>query len=236
MSTLYFIRHAQASFGKENYDQLSEQGIVQAKRLADYLLQRKIVFDAVYVGPQARHRQTAEEYLSRCRQAGINHFTITEKPELAEYDFGGVLRTLVPILAAGDASFNIDAARMFVDGGAFQRIFEAAAMRWVNGDYPPVDLMSWRDFSMRVNRGIDDIMKTDGRGRQVAVFTSGGPLAVATQRALGLSDEMTMRLNWQVINCSMARFKCTPETIMLSSFNEHDWLVYPEKENLVTYR
>ncbi len=236
MSTLYFIRHAQASFGKQNYDQLSDQGIIQAKRLADYLLEREIFFDAMYVGPQARHRQTADEYLTRCRQTGRDHFTITEMPELAEYDFGGVLRTLVPILAAEDASFNADAARMFIDAGAFQRIFEAAAMRWVKGDYPPADLMSWDDFSTRVNRGVTAIMEQDGRGRRVAVFTSGGPLAVAAQRALGLSSEMTMRLNWQIINCSMTRFKCTPEAIMLSSFNEHHWLTRDKEENLVTYR
>lgn len=236
MSTLYFIRHAQASFGKENYDQLSDQGIAQAKRLADYLMAREIVFDAVYVGPQARHRQTAEEYLSRCRQAGLNHFPIIELADLAEYDFSGVLRTLVPMLAAEDASFNIDAARMFIDARAFQRIFEASALRWVKGDYPSADLMTWTDFTVRVNRGIDTILAQDGQGRQVAVFTSGGPLAVAVQRALGLSDEMTMRLNWQVINCSMARFKSTRDTIMLSSFNEHDWLVSPGKGKLVTYR
>lgn len=236
MSTLYFIRHAQASFGKENYDQLSEQGITQAKKLAAFLLGKNIIFDTVYIGPQARHRQTADEYLSLCRQAGKDHFTITEMADLAEYDFGGVLRTLVPILAEEDKSFNNDVTCMFIDGRAFQRVFEEATLRWVRGDYPPADLMSWVEFSSRVNRGIDTILEQDGRGRRVAVFTSGGPLAVVAQRALSLSDEMTMRLNWQVINCSMTRFKCTPETIMLSSFNEHDWLMHPEQENLITYR
>ena len=74
------------------------------------------------------------------------------------------------------------------------------------------------------------------QGRRVAVFTSGGPLAVAAQRALALSDEMTMRLNWQVVNCSMSRFKCTSETMMLASFNEHDWLRDGNDATLVTYR
>lgn len=236
MSTIYFIRHGQASFGKENYDQLSEQGMIQAGRLADHLLERQIVFDAVYIGPQVRHRQTAEPYLSRCRLAGINHFSVTEMPELAEYDFRGVLATLIPVLAAESESYNNDVAAMFIDGRAFQRVFEEAALRWVRGEYPPTDLMSWEEFSSRVNRGIDTILDQDGRGRQVGVFTSGGPTAVAVQRALSLSGEMTMRVNWQVINCSMTRFKCTPEAMMLASFNEHDWLAHPEKENLVTYR
>ena len=236
MSTLYFIRHAQASFAKENYDQLSDRGFGQARFLAEYLFKSDIVFDNIYVGPQVRHRQTAEEYLFLCQQAGRDGFTITELEDLAEYDFSGVLRTLMPIMAAEDASFNDDIRRMFTDGRAFQRVFETAAMRWVKGEYPPGDLMTWNDFSFRVNRGIDRILEADGRGRHVAVFTSGGPLAVATQRALDLSDEMTMRVNWQVINCSMTRFKCTPETMMLSSFNEHHWLVGPDKEGMITYR
>ncbi len=236
MSTLYFIRHAQASFAKQNYDQLSDRGIVQARHLAAYLLDQNIIFDKIYIGPQVRHRQTADEYISLCRTAGINDFTITELADLAEYDFGGVLKTLMPIMAAEDASFNDDISRMFADGRAFQRVFETAAMKWVKGEYPPCDLMTWNDFFARVNRGIDTILKQDGQGRQVAVFTSGGPLAVAAQRAMGLSDEMTMRLNWQVINCSLTRFKSTFETMMLSSFNEHYWLMGAEKEGMITYR
>ncbi len=237
MSTLYFFRHAQASFGKENYDHLSELGFVQAKRLADYLIRNERFFDTIYIGPQARHRQTVEEYLSQCRRQGIDGFTVKELTDLAEYDFGGVLKTLIPILAAEDTSYNDDVARMFTDGNAFRRIFETAIMRWVDEDYPPTDeLMTWPSFCSRVNQGIDKILDQDGQGRRVAVFTSGGPLAVAAQRALSLSDEMTMRLNWQVINCSMTRFKCTSEKIMLSSFNEHDWLRDGNDATLVTYR
>lgn len=236
MSTLFFIRHAQASFAKADYDQLSDLGIHQAGLLAHHLFEQNIVFDKVYLGPQKRHHQTAEAYFSLCRKQGVDGFPIVEMEELAEYDFGGVLRILMPVMAAEDASFNDDISRMFVDGRAFQRVFETAALRWVNGDYPKSDLMTWNDFSGRVNRGLDTILEQDGKGRRVAVFTSGGPLAVATQRALDLSDEMTMQVNWQVINCSMTRFKCTPETMMLSSFNEHYWLMDPETEGMITYR
>ena len=34
------IRHGQASFGAENYDQLSERGAVQSQRLGTWLAQR----------------------------------------------------------------------------------------------------------------------------------------------------------------------------------------------------
>jgi len=233
MSTLYFIRHGQASFGKEDYDALSEKGERQAEQLADYLCKHNFFFDKIYIGPQVRHRQTARPLLECGRQQGGDAVELEEIPELAEYDFGAVLSTIVPLLAAEDENMNRDAACMFTDGAAFRRVFEAAALRWVKGEYPPADLMSWSAFVKRVNHGVDRIMARDGRGRQVAVFTSGGPLAVTVQKALGLSDVMTMRLNWQVVNGSLTRFKCTPDELMLASFNEYPWLEQPD---LVTYK
>ena len=43
MTTIYFIRHGQASFGAESYDQLSPNGELQAKILGQY-------FDAAKYG------------------------------------------------------------------------------------------------------------------------------------------------------------------------------------------
>ena len=36
MTTIYLIRHGQASFGAESYDKLSEKGELQAQRLGQY--------------------------------------------------------------------------------------------------------------------------------------------------------------------------------------------------------
>ena len=38
MTTIYFIRHGQASFGAESYDQLSPNGELQAKILGQYFI------------------------------------------------------------------------------------------------------------------------------------------------------------------------------------------------------
>jgi broad specificity phosphatase PhoE len=37
MGTLYLVRHGQASFGADDYDQLSDLGRAQAVRLGEYL-------------------------------------------------------------------------------------------------------------------------------------------------------------------------------------------------------
>ena len=44
MSRLFLIRHAQASFLSENYDQLSDHGIDQAKILGESLASNEIIF------------------------------------------------------------------------------------------------------------------------------------------------------------------------------------------------
>ena len=48
MATIYLIRHGQASFGKANYDELSDLGQQQATRLGQALAQRMPAFDAVF--------------------------------------------------------------------------------------------------------------------------------------------------------------------------------------------
>ncbi|MDY6822778.1 MAG: histidine phosphatase family protein [Thermodesulfobacteriota bacterium] len=235
MSTLYLIRHGQASFGQSNYDALSDIGHRQSASLAEYLDRSGIVFDAVYTGPQVRHAETAEPFLNLLNkrpQCPVH----TEHQGLAEYDFENVLKALLPVIGAEDESFNADMGRMFTDKKAFQRVFETAILRWVRADDPLPGLPTWQAFKDRVNWGLDEIMARDGRGKHVLMFTSGGPIAVAVQKALALSDEMAMRLNWQIVNCSISRFKCTTDRLMVSAFNEHTWLEIEGGEEMVTYR
>ncbi len=58
MGTLYLVRHGQASFGADDYDQLSELGQRQAERLGRYWAERGLRFDAVLTGTLKRHAQT----------------------------------------------------------------------------------------------------------------------------------------------------------------------------------
>jgi hypothetical protein len=61
MGTLYLVRHGQASFGADDYDQLSELGRRQSVRLGEYLArQQGHAFDAVLTGTLRRHAQTWE--------------------------------------------------------------------------------------------------------------------------------------------------------------------------------
>ena len=58
MGTLYLVRHGQASFGADDYDQLSARGQQQSERLGAYWRERGLRFDAVLCGTLRRHGQT----------------------------------------------------------------------------------------------------------------------------------------------------------------------------------
>ncbi|RPJ11318.1 MAG: histidine phosphatase family protein, partial [Desulfobacteraceae bacterium] len=122
------------------------------------------------------------------------------------------------------------------DRKSFQIIFEAVMKRWVSGFYDTKGSATWADFKKRVINGVSKIIETHGSGKKIIVFTSGGPISTAVQHALGLSDEKTIELSWQVINASVTRFKYNAKGIMLYGFND---IAHIEKENdrsLITYR
>ena len=50
MSEIYLIRHGQASFGEENYDKLSLNGVKQAQILARHLSRTGKSFDQFFSG------------------------------------------------------------------------------------------------------------------------------------------------------------------------------------------
>jgi broad specificity phosphatase PhoE len=236
MSTLYLIRHGQASFGKENYDRLSERGVTQSKRLGEYLASGNITFDAVYTGSLVRHEETAREIRDACSAKGLALPAAVILEGLNEYDSREILTALVPEIVSENPVLNDDVARLFTDKKSFQRVFEAAMLKWSSGNYRAASIVPWKKFVSGVYEALGRIMKMDGRGKNVAVITSGGPVSVAVRKALDLSDGNTMRVTWQVKNSSLTRFKCTEETIMLESFNEVPHLETAEDAGLITYR
>ena len=59
MSTLYLVRHGQASFGTDNYDQLSATGREQVQVLGNYFASLGERIDTIYSGALMRQRETA---------------------------------------------------------------------------------------------------------------------------------------------------------------------------------
>jgi broad specificity phosphatase PhoE len=190
MGILFLIRHAQASFLAENYDQLSELGGSQAALLGEYWASRKMIFDRVCVGPCVRHRDTAMLVRDAYAKAGLHFPDPQMLPEFDEYQGENVLRRSLPSLLESDtgirelhAAFQ-SASNQSAQRSTFQKLFEAVIAKWVRDEIRPHDVEPWLDFCSRVNAGLTKFLVPATRGERVAIFSSGGPIAVAVRRAL----------------------------------------------------
>jgi broad specificity phosphatase PhoE len=239
MGILYLVRHAQASFLEPNYDKLSPLGETQSRLLGEHWAQRKITFDRVSVGPCARHNDTVKLVSAAYHQAGLNFPEPETLPEFDEYHAEEVLRGSLPALLEKDqkirdlhAAFQT-AANTDTQRTTFQKLFEAVIGDWVRGVINLEDVEAWQEFCARVNSGLDKFLSAATRGEKVAIFTSGGPIAVATQRALHLSPENTLQMTWMSRNSSWSEFLYSADRFTLSSFNVHEHIA---DSAMLTYR
>jgi broad specificity phosphatase PhoE len=239
MSVLTLVRHGQASFFADDYDRLSAVGEQQSRLLGRFWGGRSVVFDEVYTGPRLRQQKSAELTGDAYRAAGLNWPEPVVLEDLDEYDLHGLLHRLAPQLARRDSEFaqlvetyreNASEAERFRN---FQRMFESLVRHWQQTDSTDAGVESWPDFHRRVERVIRHLQTGPGRGRRIAVFTSGGFIGGAVQQALAISDESALQLNWRLRNSSLTEFVFTAQRFTLDSFNGVPHLNVPE---LWTYR
>jgi len=233
MGLLYLVRHAQASFLAEDYDKLSALGESQAAHLGEYWASREMRFDRVCVGPCVRHKETANLVRQAYAKSNINFPDPQMLPEFDEYQGENVLRRSLPALLETDQNIrNLQAAFQAASDrpaqrSTFQKLFEAVIGKWVRGEISPADVEPWRDFCARVNSGLTTFLASGSSGERVAVFSSGGPIAVAMQRALDLSSEKTLQVSWMSRNTSWSEFLYSADRFTLSSFNVYAHLDDP---------
>jgi broad specificity phosphatase PhoE len=207
MSTLTVVRHAQARPFQQDSDRLSELGEAQARALAEYWSHGGVEFDEVWCGSLTRH----------CRTAAL----ATEKAPMIsadwnEYDSEGILRGYPP-------------PSSFADNRAFQKTFEAAMSKWMEGLTNGAE--PFTAFRERVLRGLRRIQEGPSN-RRVVLFTSGGPIGILVQTALGAPERSFLDVNWRVRNCSLTEFVFSRDRLSLDSFNAIPHLC----ESLRTFR
>jgi len=239
VSRVLLIRHAQGSFLAPDYDRLSSIGETQARRLGDYWAERNVKFDRAYTGPRTRQSETARIVAAAYQDARVHFPEPIVMQEFDEYHAEAVLRKAVPQLLGLDgvarqlhdaylASTSPDEQRK-----TFQKLFELVIGKWVDGDVVVSDIEPWTEFCARVNRGISRVLSEAGSNEHVAVFSSGGPIAIAMQRALNLSARDALRASWMSRNCSYSEFLFSTGRFTLSTFNSFPHL---DDGELLTYR
>lgn len=211
------VRHAQASFGTEDYDVLSDRGREQVGALADAFAARGIRTDRVVSGSLRRQRDTAVPW---------PHATVDDRWN--EYDDASVLTHHAQTTAGLSRSADAPA----LSSTEFQRLLDAALSGWVGAgaDGPGQTWPAFRDGAVA---GLDALTEDLGRGETAMAVTSGGVIAALAAHLLGLADDAFVALNRVSVNTGVTRVVVGRQGRSLVTFNEHTHL---EAGGLVTYR
>lgn len=231
MSTLTLVRHGQATPFEKVTDRLSEAGREQSRLLAQYWQRHGIRFSEVVRGSLERHRQTAEE-LGIAEDAKVD-------PGWNEYAADGILHLLTPVLASRDAAFaRLVAASEEARGGPdrnrhFQRMMEVLMDAWLAGEVEAEGAESFAAFQSRVVAALRSVREGPS-GRDVLVITSGGPIGLCVQQALGAPDKAFLDVNWRMRNTGITEFTFSATRFTLDTLNGLPHLV--DERQLWTWR
>ncbi|MFN9473457.1 histidine phosphatase family protein [Acidovorax sp.] len=222
MGTLYLVRHGQASFGADDYDQLSARGREQAVRLGEHWRERGMVFDAVITGTLRRHTQTLEGIAEGLQTTP----EVLQMPGLNEYDSHALIAAIHP-----QPLPRPDTPELYRHH--FRLLCDALA-QWMAGVISPQGMPSWNEFSAGVRAALDHV-RQHHVGHNVLLVSSGGPISTAVGQVLGTAPEVTIALNMRIRNSAVTEFSISPKRLMLQTFNtlphlhalEHaDWLTH----------
>ncbi|MFT4009426.1 MAG: histidine phosphatase family protein [Nocardioidaceae bacterium] len=213
MGVILLVRHGQASFGTDDYDRLSEEGVEQSRILGDELRSRRIEPAVVVRGDMVRHRQTAE---------GAGYGDADVDADWNEFDHLKVLAAHTPP----------DSSEAPTERRAFQAWFEEGTKRWMSGDFDTEYEESYAAFTTRVADALDRVVQRIASNETAVAFTSGGVIAAVACRLLGADSGIWQSLNRVTVNGSITKLVVGRGGVTLVSFNDHVHL----EPGHVTYR
>lgn len=214
MPEIIIIRHGQASFGAENYDELSPLGHQQAELAGQYLAHRGWVPDRCVTGTLERQKDTLTSmgFAPDESHAGFN-----------EYDFHNLLNArfdgAIPDVVNGERKTHFRTLR--------ETVFE-----WQAGGLPCAS-ESWQDFTTRTESALTHATR-DGAER-ILVVSSGGVIGQIVADTVQGPPKMMMTLNLQVKNTAFNKLIVSGPKRFLHEFNATPHLDTPQTAKMLTY-
>lgn len=221
MGTLYLVRHGQASFGAQDYDQLSDLGQRQSQRLGEYFKFKGLRFEQVLTGTLKRHQQTLTGI---CNGGGVSADALA-LPGLNEYDSEAVIAAIHPHPLAKPDTPELYRHHF--------RLLRDGLTQWMNGVVSPRGMPSYREFQQGVADALA-LVRQQTAG-DVLLVSSGGPISTAVGQILGTTPETTIELNMRIRNSAVTEFNFTPKRHALQTFNTLPHLDGPEHASWITY-
>lgn len=225
MPSILLIRHAQASFGTEDYDILSDTGHEQVAALIDGLRARGVRAGRVVCGNLRRQRDTA----APCADALGAELTVD--PRWNEY----VDRDILAHHASVPAGLEHHTGDVALSSRDFQDILNGALRGWIKAGFDGPCAETWPAFRDRARAALSDLAGSLGRGEVAIAVSSGGVIAALTAIIMGLAPESLIDFNHVSINAAITKLTVGRGGVRVVSINEHGHLEVPAG-SLVTYR
>jgi broad specificity phosphatase PhoE len=238
MTTIHLIRHGQASFGSDNYDQLSELGERQCQLLGQWWRDCDLPAHRIVLGGMHRHRQSAEAFC-----AGYGNPDLAQpagwqfEPALDEFDHEQILKLAHPELAD-----PVQLAQLLSSSqnprATFQALFSAGLARWTSGAHDADYRESWPAFKFRIAallaRWVQVVQRQDRQ--HTLVFTSGGPISAVCQQVLSTPDSETLNLLTVLMNSGVSKMVVRDGRLQLVGLNSAAHLDSVADRSLISYR
>jgi broad specificity phosphatase PhoE len=209
MPVVLLVRHGQASFGADDYDQLSDLGRAQAEVVGTELRRRALRDPLVVHGTLRRQRDTASLALPDARRPPTGRWD--------EYDHLDLLKRYAPAPEGAPPTTSREV----------QGLLDAALQAWVDdGDG------GWSAFRDGAVAALRELVGSLPRGRDAVVFTSGGIVAAVCAELLHGGAETVVALNRVTVNGGITKLVAGSSGTSLVGFNDHAHL----PADAVTYR
>lgn len=219
MGQILLVRHAQASFGADDYDCLSEHGLAQAKHLGAWFARCGRGFDAAVSGAMRRHAQTAEATLAALTPELRPKLPTGVDAGFDEYDADHVVQCAWPEFGA-PAAMRKHLANHEHPRREFQRLFASAMLRWGGGQSDADYRETWSAFRARCTTALERAVEL-ADGRNLIVFTSGGPITAICAQLMTLPTERAFELNYVLANTGVTCLSAGGSGLKLRYLNNH---------------
>lgn len=231
---IYIVRHAQAG-SLENYDQISELGRLQAKKLGEFFHSKKIYFDCLISGTLKRHILTLNYIIDN--PSSKNYFQFECLNEISEESFKNLLNWYkekdhtIKFIYKKFLTNNLkNSQQKYLYMVLLKKIFE----NWIldnNFNY------SFSNFKTKVYEFFFELENLISRNNyeNILVISSGTPIVLLIGKILKLDDQNSLELLKKIYNTSYTILKVTnikPIEFQIQSMFERNHLL-PNEVTLI---
>lgn len=250
MTTILLARHGQASFGQENYDQLSELGSRQAQMLGQHYATTQRRIDAIFTGSLVRQQDSAHHFWQHYQSfvdtkhsskpaIDINAPDSYILPQFNEFNHKDVFIKSDPAFVSKGA-IAAEIAQAEVPSIRLAELFDVAMQRWHAGENDSDYIESWVQFNERAKQALEQVRLQVANlnlehDSTVLVFTSGGIIAAITAQLLQQGSQTAYQINKSLVNTGVTSITLKGQSARLLSLNEYSHL-FADGKRFVTWR